>query len=65
MKITYDVQTDILTIRLRRILVDESNEIKSGAVLDYDRYGSLIGLEILNASQRVDNPKSVKFSVTD
>jgi uncharacterized protein YuzE len=65
MKITYDVQTDILTIQLRKILVAESNEINSGAILDYDKDGNFIGLEILNASQRVDNPKSVKFSVMD
>jgi uncharacterized protein YuzE len=39
--------------------VEESDEAKPGVILDYDIEGNIVGLEILNASKRVDNPKAI------
>ena len=58
MKVTYDPEVDALTIILSDAAVEESNEAKPGVILDYDVEGNIVGLEILNASKRVDNPKS-------
>lgn len=33
-------------------------------ILDYDAAGNVVGLEILNASKRVDNPREVDCAVT-
>jgi len=31
-------------------------------ILDYDTAGNIVGLEILNASQRVENPRQVEYA---
>lgn len=63
MKITYDPQVDVLRIVLRDIPVEESDEHKPGVILDYDSEGNVIGLEVLNASLRVENPR--EYSVAE
>ena len=64
MKVTYDPEVDVLTILLNDSPVDESDEDKPGLILDYDRSGSVVGLEILNASKRVGGLTSVEYAVT-
>ncbi|MEH2240480.1 DUF2283 domain-containing protein [Nostoc sp.] len=32
-------------------------------MLDYDEDGNIIGLEILDASKRIDNPRSLEYSI--
>ncbi len=55
--------TDILTIILASTPVDESDEINPGVIFDYDKEGNIVGLGILDASQRVENPSSMEFNV--
>jgi uncharacterized protein YuzE len=31
--------------------------------LDYDAAGNVVGLEILNASKRVDNPRAIDYAL--
>lgn len=64
MKITYDARTDTLTIILRDAPVSESDEDKPGVILDYDADGNLVGLEILDASRRVSEPRSIQYQTT-
>jgi len=52
-KIRYDPEVDVLRILFRDVPVDESNEDKPGVILDYDKEGNVVGMEVLNASQRV------------
>jgi uncharacterized protein YuzE len=63
MKIRYDAATDTLTLTLWDVPVRESEEERSGVVLDYDSDGVLVGLEILDASRRVAGPTSVELEV--
>jgi uncharacterized protein YuzE len=63
MKADYDSQVDILTVVFSDALVEESDEIKPGVILDYDASGNVVGLEILDASQRVQNPAAMEFAV--
>ncbi len=63
MKVTYDPQVDVLRILFRDVPVEESDQDKPGVILDYDKDGNLVGLEVLNASQRLDNPKGVDYAV--
>jgi uncharacterized protein YuzE len=65
MKLTYDPEVDVLRIVLTETPVEESDEDKPGVILDYDRQGNLVGLEVLNASKRVANPRSVEYAVTE
>lgn len=64
MKVTYDAETDVLRILLRDVPVDESDEDKPGVILDYDKDGNIVGIEVLNASQRVENPRGVEYAVS-
>jgi uncharacterized protein YuzE len=63
MKADYDSQVDILTVTFSDAAVEESDEIKPGVILDYDAAGNIIGLEILDASLRVQNPSAMEFAV--
>jgi uncharacterized protein YuzE len=63
MKVVYDPKTDTLTVRFKPGPVAESDESKPGVILDYDEQGNLLGLEILDASQRVDQAQAVQFEV--
>lgn len=63
MKITYDARMDILRIILNDAPIAESDEDKTGMILDYDEHGQVVGVEILDASKRVDNPIGVEYAV--
>lgn len=64
MKVTYDPNVDVLRILLLDVPIEESDEDKPGIILDYDKHGNVVGLEVLNASQRVENPRGVDYAVT-
>lgn len=64
MKVTYDPEVDVLRIRFSSVPIEESDEEKPGVILDYDRDGNIVGLEILDASKRMENPRSVEYAVT-
>lgn len=64
MKVTYDAEVDILRILLSDNAIEESDEDKPGVILDYDKDGNVVGLEILDASKRMGNPRSVEYAVT-
>ncbi|GAB3922842.1 DUF2283 domain-containing protein [Larkinella terrae] len=61
MKVKYDKETDILYIRLSDESVAESDEEKPGVILDYSETGTLVGIEVLNASNTQVNP--TKFEI--
>jgi uncharacterized protein YuzE len=63
MKVKYDQEVDVLTIEFSDAQVEESDQDKPGVILDYDKDGNILGMEILNASKRVQNPKSVEYAV--
>jgi uncharacterized protein YuzE len=64
MKVTYDSELDVLRVLFSDARIEESDEDKPGVILDYDAAGNVVGLEILNASQRVDNPRAVDYALT-
>ena len=64
MKVTYDPEVDVLRILFRDVPVEESDEDKPGVILYYDKEGNVVGMEVLNASQRVENPRGVDYAVT-
>ncbi|MCX6867164.1 MAG: DUF2283 domain-containing protein [Verrucomicrobia bacterium] len=64
MKVTYDSEVDVLRVLFSDAQITESDEDKPGVILDYDEGGNVVGLEILNASQRVDNPRAMDFAMT-
>jgi uncharacterized protein YuzE len=53
MKLNYHADTDSLYIDLSEQPSVESREISEGVVLDYDAKGNLVGIDIDNASKKV------------
>lgn len=54
MKLKYYPDTDSLYIDLSHRTSVESREISEGVVLDYDELGHLVGIDIDNASSKVN-----------
>lgn len=66
MKVRYDRRADILRVILKEgVAVAESDEGRPGVILDFDDDGNLLALEVLDASRRVTETKSVDFQLTD
>lgn len=59
MKISYYPDTDSLYIDLSEQPSAESREISEGVVLDYDAQGRLVGIDIDNASKKVELKKLI------
>ena len=59
MKLNYYPETDSLYIDLSEQPSAESREISEGVVLDYDANGNLVGIDIDNASNKVQLNKLV------
>lgn len=56
-KLEYDPAADAACIRFSSEPVLESEEVSQGIVLDYDRDGHIVGMEVLNA--RTNLPPAV------
>ncbi len=54
MKITYYPDTDSMYIDFSEKVSAESREVSPGVVLDYDSEGNLMGIDIDNASRKLD-----------
>ncbi len=59
MKLNYYPDTDSLYIDLSERPSTESREISEGVVLDYDADGKLVGIDIDNASNKVEMNKLI------
>lgn len=64
MKITYDAGVDVLRILFSNSAIEESDEERPGVILDFDKAGNIVGMEILDASRRMENPMAVEYDVT-
>ena len=62
MKISYDPDSDTLSVVFRPDTVAESDKDKEGVILDYNDAGEIVGIEILEASRRVADPPTIEFT---
>jgi len=63
MKVTYEAEVDVLRILFSNAPIEESDEEKPGVIIDYDKDGNVVGMEILDATKRMDNPRAVDYAV--
>ena len=54
MKAHYDSEVDALAIKWGDALISESDEVEPGVILDYDDSGNVVGIEILDASKKIN-----------
>jgi uncharacterized protein YuzE len=63
MKIIYDPKIDMPRIIFRNAPIEESDEDKPGVIIDYDKQGNIVGMEILDASKRIDDLLAMDYAV--
>jgi uncharacterized protein YuzE len=59
MKLNYYPETDSLYIDLAEKTSVESREVSEGVVLDYDADGNIVGIDIDNASRKLELKKLI------
>ena len=64
MKVIYDPEVDVLRILFSSAPIEESDEDKPGVILDYDKGGNIVGMEILDASKRMENPRAMEYAIS-
>ena len=63
MKVTYDNEPDVMYIQFKQEKVSESDGDKNGEmIIDYAVDGSIIGLEVLNASSKLSLPMQLNYT---
>ena len=62
MKVTYDEETDTMTICLRDERIKESDEVRPGVIADFGYDGAIVRFEILDASKVVENTREMQFA---
>ncbi|HDR51509.1 MAG TPA: DUF2283 domain-containing protein [Mariniphaga anaerophila] len=63
MVIKYNKEIDAIYIKLSDEKIFESDEEKQGIILDYDKAGNIIGIEILEASKKTNQPNGIIYEV--
>ncbi|GAB4347269.1 MAG: hypothetical protein OHK0047_41240 [Leptolyngbyaceae cyanobacterium] len=63
MKIKYDPEVDVIQITLKDVEIEESDEETPGIILDFDSNRNVVGIEILQASKRSDNPQAIEYMI--
>jgi uncharacterized protein YuzE len=61
-KIKYWKDVDVLNIDVKEGDYEYSEEVADGVVLDIDKNGEILSIEILNATKRMDAPLVKKLS---
>jgi uncharacterized protein YuzE len=64
-KITYDRETDSMTITLRDEKIRESDQVRPGIIADFGYDRGIVRFEILDASKVVSSTQEIQFSVTE
>jgi uncharacterized protein YuzE len=62
-RVSYDRADDVLRMRLNDNPVARSRKDTPGVIVEYDADGKVVGIELLNASERSGNPRSIEVTV--
>jgi uncharacterized protein YuzE len=65
MKVTYDEESDTMTITLREERIQESDEVRPGVIADFGYDGGIVRFEILDASKVVQNTREMQFALRE
>ena len=63
MRIIYDSDSDTLSLLLNEDKVSESDELKDGLIVDYDKDGKVVAFELLKASKYIRDPQSIVYQL--
>jgi uncharacterized protein YuzE len=60
--LTYNPKVEVRRLLFSNVLIEESVEDKPVIIIDYDKDGNIVGMEILDASKRMDNPRALDYA---
>ena len=60
MRMRIDAAADAVYLNLTDRPIKDSEEVADGIIVDYDAEGRIVGVEILDASKRTDDPTALK-----
>jgi uncharacterized protein YuzE len=63
MKVVYDQETDTLDLIFREERIAESDEIREGIIIDYDKDGRIVSVEVIDASKHISEPQSFSYEL--
>jgi len=63
MKVVYDPETDTLSLIFRDDKISESDEIREGIIIDYNKEGRIVSMEILDASEQISEPQGILYEM--
>jgi len=61
MRVIYDPETDTIDLIFREEPVAESDEVRDGIIIDYDKDGKIVSIEVLDASEHVGEPGTMVY----
>ena len=60
MRVRVDRSADAVYVNLTDRPIKDSAEVADGIVVDYDAEGRIVGIEVLDASRRTEDPLALK-----
>jgi len=63
MKVIFDPETDTLSLIFREDKIAESDEVKEGVIIDYNKDGKIVSMEILDASEQITEPEGILYEL--
>jgi uncharacterized protein YuzE len=63
MKIEYSKDVDALYVKFREVKIADSMDIEEGVTVDLDENGHIVGIEILDASEKLELSELVNISI--
>ena len=63
MKIEYSKEVDALYIRFRQAVIADCVDIEEGVTVDLDEQGHIVGIELLDASDRLSIAELVNVTI--
>jgi uncharacterized protein YuzE len=63
MKITHDKLADALYVTFKKGVVARTLKLEDRLLVDTDKKGSILGIEILNASTQIANKKPIELKL--
>ena len=63
MRVIFDPETDTLSLIFREDKIIESDEIREGIIIDYNKDGKIVSMEILDASEQISEPQGILYEL--
>ena len=63
MKVIFDPQTDSMSLIFRKDEIVDSDEVREGIIIDYNKDGKIVSMEILDASEQITEPEGILYEL--